>query len=168
MAGPAFRMTFRGRDGAAARLARLRRPPEELAPSPRVRYARFMPLPEPESPQAGPLPRTPSAEQWRALSPAARARFIDSVNAALSAPRERLMGDLEARYEAAQAQAEAAQTAERRARTEAILAILQVRGLTPSDEARARIEGCGDRALLERWFRRALTAQSVEELLAPG
>ena len=48
----------------------------------------------------------------------------------------------------------------------ALLAILGARGLTPSAEARARIEACKDTSTLERWVLRAATAASVEEILA--
>jgi predicted transposase/invertase (TIGR01784 family) len=48
----------------------------------------------------------------------------------------------------------------------AILAFLAARGLTVTEEARARIEGCRDVALLDRWIARAATAVSAEEVVA--
>ena len=56
--------------------------------------------------------------------------------------------------------------AEVEARGEArmLLRVLQRRGLVVDAAARARIEGCGDLATLERWADAALGASSVEEL----
>lgn len=48
---------------------------------------------------------------------------------------------------------------------EGLLAILEARGLAPSEEARRRIADCRDAALLDRWIRLAATASSVEEVL---
>jgi hypothetical protein len=47
-----------------------------------------------------------------------------------------------------------------------LLAILTARGLEVNPEARARIQACQDVPTLERWLARALTAASVEEVLA--
>jgi hypothetical protein len=54
-------------------------------------------------------------------------------------------------------------------RTAALLGVLAARGLAVGAEARARIEGCRDVGMLDRWIARAVTAASVEEVLAlPG
>ena len=47
---------------------------------------------------------------------------------------------------------------------EALLTILEARGLPVSGEARARIEGCGDPAVLKGWLSRAGAVESVEAL----
>ena len=46
----------------------------------------------------------------------------------------------------------------------ALLTVLEARGLTLSDEARARVAACLDTAQLEQWVRRAVTIASVDEL----
>jgi hypothetical protein len=51
-------------------------------------------------------------------------------------------------------------------RAEDVLAVLAARGLSVSDEQRARILGCTDIALLSRWVVKAATAQSTAEALA--
>ena len=43
-----------------------------------------------------------------------------------------------------------------------LLAILAERGLGPSDAMKARVAGCGDAALLERWVVKASTAQTED------
>ena len=45
-----------------------------------------------------------------------------------------------------------------------VLAVLDARGLSVSDAARARIVGCADLATLDRWVRRAVTVGDVDEL----
>jgi len=52
------------------------------------------------------------------------------------------------------------------AKAAAILAVLSARGVPVSDEARARIEACGDVAILDRWILRAVTVPSTEEVFA--
>ena len=56
---------------------------------------------------------------------------------------------------------------EAKGRVEALLAILGARYLALSDEQRARIEACSNVAQLDRWIVRAVTAASVDDLLAP-
>lgn len=53
---------------------------------------------------------------------------------------------------------------EARGEARALLTLLRVRGLPISDAARARIEGCDDAELLNRWVARAATAASVDEV----
>jgi flagellar biosynthesis/type III secretory pathway protein FliH len=50
----------------------------------------------------------------------------------------------------------------------AVLAILAARGIQVSTEVRARIEACGDVAVLDRWIARATTAASAEEIIDPS
>ncbi|WP_259400912.1 hypothetical protein [Microbispora sp. H13382] len=49
---------------------------------------------------------------------------------------------------------------------EAILAVLDARGLDIPSEARERISRCSDLHLLEKWIRRAATAKSVDDLFS--
>ncbi len=51
-------------------------------------------------------------------------------------------------------------------KAEALLAVLAARGIAAAGEARARIEACRDVATLDRWITRAVTADSVEEVLS--
>jgi len=70
--------------------------------------------------------------------------------------------------EQAQAQAEQAQAIEglRETIREAILVLLDMRGIACPDEARAHIQSCRDPATLRGWHLRARTAGSVEEVFA--
>ena len=49
----------------------------------------------------------------------------------------------------------------------AILAILEARDIVVTAHNRAHIEACKDLVILDRWIKRAATATSVEEVLAP-
>lgn len=51
-------------------------------------------------------------------------------------------------------------------RRAALLAVLSARGLSVSEQDRARIEGEDDATILDRWIGRATTASSVEEVLS--
>lgn len=46
----------------------------------------------------------------------------------------------------------------------AVLAVLEARGLTISDDARVRVTGCTDLDQLDNWVRRAATATSADDL----
>jgi hypothetical protein len=75
---------------------------------------------------------------------------------------ERLQGmteNLAAKVEQAETQAE-------HIARDALLAILDVRGLPCSEQARARIDACTDPSTLRGWMLRAKTAASIEEILA--
>lgn len=48
----------------------------------------------------------------------------------------------------------------------ALLAFLAARGLTVSEEVRARIEACKDAETLNQWIARAVTATSADEVVA--
>lgn len=50
----------------------------------------------------------------------------------------------------------------------ALMTVLSARGLTVSEEARARIEACRDDTLLDQWIARATTASSLEGVFSPG
>jgi len=50
---------------------------------------------------------------------------------------------------------------EARGRRATLLAVLDARGLQPTQEHRERIEGCDDVELLEQWARAAVNAASV-------
>jgi hypothetical protein len=49
-------------------------------------------------------------------------------------------------------------------KAEAILVVLDARGLSVSPEQRDRILACSDERVLERWLRTALTAASASDL----
>lgn len=52
-------------------------------------------------------------------------------------------------------------------RAAAVIAQLEVRGISVSTTLREQVMACTDLALLDRWFRRAATAHSLEETFAP-
>lgn len=52
-------------------------------------------------------------------------------------------------------------------RAAAVIALLEVRGVSVSTALREQVMGCTDLTLLDRWFRRAATAHSLEETFAP-
>ena len=54
---------------------------------------------------------------------------------------------------------------EARGRAESLLAILEARGISVSDDERARILESSDPETLMRWLRRAGTASSLDEVL---
>jgi predicted transposase/invertase (TIGR01784 family) len=54
------------------------------------------------------------------------------------------------------------------AKAEAIVAMLQARGIAIGQDDRDRIAGCGDLATLDAWIRRAAVATSAEELMGTG
>jgi hypothetical protein len=45
-----------------------------------------------------------------------------------------------------------------------VLVVLETRGLEPDEQQRARIASCADVDQLEVWARRAVTAQTVDDL----
>ena len=51
-------------------------------------------------------------------------------------------------------------------RAESVLEVLQVRGLSVTDEQRVRILGCKDLPVLREWLRRAVTAASADDVFA--
>ncbi|MGA4802100.1 hypothetical protein [Streptomyces lavendulocolor] len=50
-------------------------------------------------------------------------------------------------------------------RADALLIVLEQRGVAVPDEARDRITRCGDPEQLRRWLARAVTAASVEDVI---
>ena len=64
----------------------------------------------------------------------------------------------------AKGRAEGVAEGEARGKRDALLAILSARRLVPSDEQRARIEGCSKLAQLDRWIVRAATAGGVDDI----
>jgi len=65
----------------------------------------------------------------------------------------------------ADARAEGTAEGEAKGKADALLAVLEGRGLAISDEARKRIASCRDPQQLDAWIRRAVTVSSVENLL---
>ncbi|MEV3997092.1 hypothetical protein AB0K62_15655 [Streptomyces halstedii] len=55
---------------------------------------------------------------------------------------------------------------EARGQAKSLLMMLDLRGVVIPDEAREKINGCVDTELLDRWFTRAATATSAEEIFA--
>jgi hypothetical protein len=55
---------------------------------------------------------------------------------------------------------------EAKGKAQAILAVLEARGLTVSEAQRAAIVGCGDLGQLDRWVRQAVTAKTAGALFA--
>jgi hypothetical protein len=101
--------------------------------------------------------------------------YSDLVFAALSeaarAALEELMasGNFEfqsefAKKHQAKGRAEGEAKGEAKGRAEALLSVLQARGLRVSDEVRARILACTDVAQLDAWVRKAVAVTSVDEL----
>jgi hypothetical protein len=54
------------------------------------------------------------------------------------------------------------------AKAEAILAMLDARGIETGEAIRRRITGCSDLATLDGWIRRAAVAPSANEVVSPG
>jgi dipeptidase len=75
------------------------------------------------------------------------------------------MGQLE-REKAEEAEAEAEAKKARESTAQALLTVLESRGLTAADEARTKIMECEELEKLQGWLVAAPTADSVEELLA--
>lgn len=69
---------------------------------------------------------------------------------------------------AEEAAREAVAGAEARGKADAVLRVLEGRGLAPTDEVRARVTTCTDAATLDRWLLRALTAESAEDATRSG
>jgi hypothetical protein len=70
-------------------------------------------------------------------------------------------------YGAAQ-RAEGEATGLARGKASAILSVLSARSIPVSNEARARIEGCTDVAMLDLWISRAATVSSTDEVFTTG
>lgn len=51
---------------------------------------------------------------------------------------------------------------------DAVLAVLAARGIQVSDESREHITACTDDDQLQDWIRRAATAETIDDVLAPG
>jgi hypothetical protein len=111
----------------------------------------------------------------RHLSDERQVLYSDLVYAALSqAARTALEGLMAsgtyefqsefAKKHQAKGRAEGVAEGEAKGRAEALLDVLEARGLPVSDEARARILACTDAAQLAAWVRSAVTAASVDEL----
>jgi predicted transposase YdaD len=69
----------------------------------------------------------------------------------------------------AEGKAEGKAEGEARGKAQAVLAVLEARGLRVSEAQRALIAGCADLEQLERWVRQAATAKTAAALFAaPG
>jgi Uma2 family endonuclease len=85
------------------------------------------------------------------------------VSADLIGRLQGMMENLQTKAQQAQEQADQALAAGLR---EGLLAILDARGIACPDEARARIESCGEPSTLRRWLVRAKTVSLVEEVFS--
>jgi hypothetical protein len=90
-----------------------------------------------------------------------RAALSDAARAAL----ERMMNLRNYEYQSDFARKHDAQ-GQARGRVSSILGFLEARGLSISDEQRARIEACSDLDVLDGWVRRAATIATIDELFA--
>ena len=104
---------------------------------------------------------------FAALSEAARA----ALEELMAAGSYEFQSDLAKKHQAkGRAEGEAKGRAEGEAkgraegRAEALLAVLEARGVRISNDARACISNCSDAAQLDAWIRKAVTVSSVEEL----
>ncbi|MEU9867516.1 hypothetical protein AB0C87_06665 [Actinomadura sp. NPDC048021] len=61
-------------------------------------------------------------------------------------------------------QSEFALTHRAEGEVKALLLMLEARGLDVSAGVRAQVEGCSDSEQIERWIRRAVSADSAEDL----
>jgi hypothetical protein len=122
---------------------------------------------------------TTMLESFEKIEPEQARGYIDEVLAVLpEAARKLLEAIVETRareyksdfargyYSRGEAKGEAKGEVKGEAKGEAkaVLVVLSTRGIEVPEEARLRISGCTDLALLESWVRRAVTAASVGEL----
>jgi hypothetical protein len=89
--------------------------------------------------------------------------YSDLVFAALSEAARAALEDLMAggTYEF---QSDFARKHQAKGRAEALLAVLEARGLRASEDARARILACADTTQLDVWIRKAISVRAVDEL----
>lgn len=78
--------------------------------------------------------------------------------------KAQMRSEFRSEWEREQAQIRAAARAEGKA--ESILAVLMARGMAVSEAVRARVLGCKEVSLLDRWLTRAATAASDSEVVA--
>jgi hypothetical protein len=57
---------------------------------------------------------------------------------------------------------------EAKGKAEAVLKLLDARGLAPSQDQRNQVTTCSDPAQLDLWFDRAITASTVAEVFEPA
>jgi hypothetical protein len=105
------------------------------------------------------------------LSDERQVLYFDLVFAALSEAAKAALEDLmtSGNYEfqsdfAKKYLAQGKTQGEAKGRAEAILAVLEARGVRVSDEARARILACTDAVQLDSWLRKAATATTVDQV----
>jgi hypothetical protein len=88
--------------------------------------------------------------------------YADVVLAALPLAARRELEALMARTY--QYQSDFARRYVSQGRAEDVLTVLDARGVAVPDDARSRITGCTDPSQLSTWLRRAVTAESVDDL----
>ncbi len=90
------------------------------------------------------------------------ARMVQLSEAEYEAYEQSKMAEQDARGALGLARAEG----EARGKAASLLAVLEARGLAPNEEQRRRILSTTDLDVLERWLRRAVVADSVDEMFA--
>ncbi len=115
-------------------------------------------------------PSDPHNEAW--VDILADVRYLIEQVPDLSPEEQRIMTELRQRWEREKAELRTAAMAEGEARGEAkgkaegILTMLRARGLSVSEPVRARVLGCRDLRMLDRWLIRAATAASDTDVIA--
>ncbi|MFB6549180.1 hypothetical protein [Streptomyces sp. NPDC056405] len=118
------------------------------------------------------LEDTPARDTWRELEKMVISYFPGRGTVWEETYYEgRAKGEADGRAEGravgrAEGRAEGEAVGRAEGKAQGVLRVLEVRGLTVSDEARARITGCMDLARLDDWLDRAGTVARVEELFA--
>jgi hypothetical protein len=95
-------------------------------------------------------------------------RYLFDEEPDLSPEEKTVMTELRKRWEREKADLRAEGRVEGRAegRAESILTLLSARGLSVSEPVKARVLGCKDLSILDRWLLRATTAASDTEVIA--
>jgi len=115
----------------------------------------------------------PQHEPW--VDILADVRYLIEQVPSLSPEEQMIMTELRQRWEQDKAQLRTAARAEweqekaqlrTAAKAESILTVLAARGFAVSDIVRARVLGCKDLSVLDRWLARAVTASSDADVIA--
>lgn len=104
-------------------------------------------------------------EAFAAVGPDRADLYYDIVLAALPAAAQRYLEVL-VRTRTYEYQSDFARRYFAQGEAEAVLAVLDARGLDVPDDVRSRITECTDLDQLNAWVRRAATAESVQDLFA--
>jgi flagellar biosynthesis/type III secretory pathway protein FliH len=131
-------------------------------PTPHDRFFRHV-FADPEQAEGELRTVLPAAIVARALGPRAEEAFM--TGAQLLREEGRQQGRAEGKAEGkAEGRAEGEAKGKAEGKAQAVLAVLEARGLRISDEQRARVLGCADLDELERWVRKAVTVKTTAAL----